>query len=157
MARRKLIAIPWGITGPAIDIFPDGSQVPILEIDDQTGVIYSGSTPLTSGGNSGADTVIQVSTNSSLSFVGANDLFVEAIGGAGGILLQLPSAVGAAGQVVKILKFDAGAGAVSFQGAGGQTINGSASASVISFQWQVIQVESDGANWVIIGQTGFGA
>lgn len=74
-------------------------------------------------------------------------------GGAGGITDVLPSAVGHAGQGFLIKKVDAGAGAVTINTTGGQTIGdigGPVSSYSLVNQGQYVWVESDGANFQII-------
>lgn len=74
---------------------------------------------------------------------------VLATGGAGGITLTLPSAVGRSGAIFDIVKVDAGAGAVTVDGNGAETINGATTYS-LSNQWDSVTIISDGTNWVVL-------
>ena len=73
-------------------------------------------------------------------------------GGAGGITDVLPTAIGHAGQGFLVKKVDAGAGAVTIATTGGQTIDG-LSTYVLTNQYQYVWVESDGANFQVIGNS----
>lgn len=74
---------------------------------------------------------------------------VLATGGAGGITLTLPTAVGISGAVFDIVKVDAGVGAVTVDGNGAETINGAAT-YLLPNQWDSVTVMSDGTNWVVL-------
>ncbi len=63
--------------------------------------------------------------------------------------IQLPSAVGITGRIY-IIKLTA-SGSISVQTSLSQTIDG-ATNYTLSAQWKYVQVQSDGANWIIIGQ-----
>jgi hypothetical protein len=64
--------------------------------------------------------------------------------------LTLPTSVGATGQVYIIKKVDSTANTVTITTTSSQTIDGSAS-KVLSYQYDGFQLQSDGANWIIIG------
>ena len=64
--------------------------------------------------------------------------------------LTLPTSVGATGQVYIIKKIDSTANTVTITTTSSQTIDGSAS-KVLSYQYDGFQLQSDGANWMIIG------
>jgi hypothetical protein len=64
--------------------------------------------------------------------------------------LTLPTSVGATGQVYIIKKVDSTANTVTILTTSSQTIDGSAS-KVLSSQYDGFQLQSDGANWMIIG------
>ena len=70
--------------------------------------------------------------------------------GAGGITDVLPTAIGHRGQGFFIKKVDSAAGAVLITTTLSQTIDGAATYSLVN-QWQYVWVESDGANWQIVG------
>jgi hypothetical protein len=64
--------------------------------------------------------------------------------------LTLPTSVGATGQVYIIKKVDSTANTVTILTTSSQTIDGSSS-KVLSYQYDGFQLQSDGANWMIIG------
>lgn len=64
--------------------------------------------------------------------------------------LTLPTSVGATGQVYIIKKIDSTANTVTILTTSSQTIDGSTS-KVLSYQYDGFQLQSDGANWMIIG------
>ena len=64
--------------------------------------------------------------------------------------LTLPTSVGATGQVYIIKKVDSTANTVTILTTSSQTIDGSTS-KVLSYQYDGFQLQSDGANWIIIG------
>jgi hypothetical protein len=64
--------------------------------------------------------------------------------------LTLPTSVGATGQVYIVKKVDSTANTVTITTTSSQTIDGSAS-KVLSSQYDGFQLQSDGANWMIIG------
>jgi hypothetical protein len=74
-------------------------------------------------------------------------IIVDATGGARAI--TLPSAVGLDGRQYIIKKKDASANTVSITANGTETIDG-AGTILMSMQWQVRTLVSDGANWMII-------
>jgi len=64
--------------------------------------------------------------------------------------LTLPTSVGATGQVYIIKKVDSTANTVTITTTSSQTIDGTAN-KVLSSQYDGFQLQSDGANWMIIG------
>jgi hypothetical protein len=64
--------------------------------------------------------------------------------------ITLPTAVGITGREYAIIKTDAGANAVTVDGNGAETINGSAN-KALAAQYDFVRVVSDGTNWLIIG------
>ena len=101
--------------------------------------------------------VVAVSTSGNLS-VYNGPAIVKATGGAGGISLALPdaNASGAnAGRVYIFVKVDSGAGAITVTTSMGQTISGASTANITE-QWNGLIIQSDGANWVIIGTNSTG-
>ena len=73
---------------------------------------------------------------------------VDASGGARTI--TLPTAVGVKGKVYAIKKIDATGNAITVDGNAAETIDGSATIS-IPLQWSSIIIQSDGANWLKVG------
>ena len=75
--------------------------------------------------------------------------------GASTITATLPavsSADATAGRVVTILKIDGGAGSVTIDGDGSETINGSTTVSLTS-QYDYRTIVSDGLEWIVISST----
>lgn len=68
----------------------------------------------------------------------------------GNITFSLLSAVGMDGCRITIMKIDSSGNTVTIDPNSTETINGSSSSVVLSTQWEVIQIESDGANWIRI-------
>lgn len=74
-------------------------------------------------------------------------VLVDCTGGA--ITTTLPTAVNIPGKVYNIKKIDSTVNAVTIDGNGAETIDGAAT-QVISFQYDSLTIQSDGANWYII-------
>jgi hypothetical protein len=75
--------------------------------------------------------------------------------GASTITATLPAVATAdatAGRVVTILKIDGGAGSVTIDGDGSETINGSTTVS-LSSQYDYRTLVSDGSEWIVISST----
>ena len=75
--------------------------------------------------------------------------------GASTITATLPAVSAAdatAGRVVTILKVDGGAGSVTIDGDGSETINGSTTVSLTS-QYDYRTIVSDGSEWIVISST----
>jgi hypothetical protein len=66
------------------------------------------------------------------------------------LTVTLYSAVGNKGRTIAVKKTDSSANAVTVDGAGSETIDGSATAS-LSSQWSAKTLQSDGSNWFVIG------
>lgn len=81
----------------------------------------------------------------------AKEILCNAAGGA--ITANLPAAATAgAGFTVGIMKTDATANAVTIDGSGTETINGSTTYAITS-QYQVVTIRSDGSNWVVLSDS----
>ncbi|GAB4434129.1 MAG: hypothetical protein Kow00120_00250 [Anaerolineae bacterium] len=80
----------------------------------------------------------------------ADDIVIVATGGASGITLTLPGAANSPYKVYLVIKADAGAGAVTLDGEGSETINGAATYA-LSAQWKAALVWCDGAAWYVLG------
>jgi hypothetical protein len=91
---------------------------------------------------------VTVSTTGSLAVYNGSAL-IKADASSGAIVLTLPDATVASnkGRRYSIVKIDATGNTVTLQGFGGQTISGAASV-ILSTQWFIVAVVSDGANWV---------
>lgn len=101
------------------------------------------------GGTAPVDSVQLINSSQTVGFAGATNTLIKATAGVGGITATLISAIGVAGQRIRIFKADAAVGAITVATSGGQTISGAASLTLTN-QWQFLQVESDNANWIII-------
>lgn len=97
----------------------------------------------------GGNTVTVLTVNGGITITSGSSVLVKATGGAGGITVTLPTAVGAAGQMACIKKVDTGVGAVTVATTGGQTIDGVSTYLLVN-QWQFVNVQSDGSNWLIV-------
>lgn len=95
------------------------------------------------------DSVLAVSVSTVL---GPIPVLVLATAGASGITLTLPTAVGytVGGKRFRIVMVDTGVGGVTINTTSSQTINGVASIKLTN-QYQYVTVESDRANWIIVG------
>lgn len=96
-------------------------------------------------------TVTTITISGGVSISSSGNILVLATGGAAGITLTLPTAVGAAGQSACLKKTDSGVGTVTIATTGGQTIDGSSN-YFLTNQYQYVTVESDGSNWYIVAQ-----
>lgn len=68
----------------------------------------------------------------------------------GAFTVTLPTAASISGRIYTIKKIDASANAVTVGTTSSQTIDGSTTYP-LSSQWKFVMVQSDGANWIIIG------
>ena len=73
-------------------------------------------------------------------------VIVDAVGGARTITLP---AIHENGNIIDVKKVDASINNVTVDGAGGDTIDGALTQTILS-QWESIQMVSDGSNWYII-------
>ena len=71
---------------------------------------------------------------------------------AGAFSITLPTSVGATGRLYTIKKVDSSANAVTIATTSSQTIDGQTT-KPLSIQYDGVQVQSDGANWVVIANT----
>jgi hypothetical protein len=79
----------------------------------------------------------------------AFDQVVLGTGGGGGITLTLPTAASMIRRILTIKKIDAGAGAVTIDAAGAETIDG-ALTRVLAAQYDFVEIYSDGATWWVV-------
>lgn len=79
----------------------------------------------------------------------SGDGLVVADASGGAFTVTLPTAVGITGTVYRVKKIDATANAVTIDGAGAETIDGGATAT-ISTQYEAITVISDGTEWWVL-------
>lgn len=80
----------------------------------------------------------------------ATDFTIAANASAGAFSVTLPTAVGITGEMYVIKKVDSSANAVTVATTSSQTIDGATTRS-LPRQYDAITVQSDGANWIIIG------
>ena len=78
------------------------------------------------------------------------DYTIAASAAGGSFSVTLPTSVGITGKVYTIKKTDSTANTVTVDTTLSQTIDG-ATTKVLSIQYDAITVQSDGANWIIIG------
>jgi hypothetical protein len=78
----------------------------------------------------------------------AADSIINGTGGAGGITITLPAAASSTGRIITVTKVDAGAGDVTIDGNGAETINGNATHDLTS-QYESITIYCDGTEWFI--------
>jgi hypothetical protein len=157
------------------ELNPVGTFYALTVMDSGGGVIYgpeffniSGASPINlnnivpvgggAGGGGGVsvnlqDSVQFISTTQAVGFLSAINTLILATAGAPGITLTLPSAVGVSGQTFRIKMIDTGAGGVTINTTGGQTIDG-ALTNVLTNRNQIVQLESDNANWRIVAAFG---
>ena len=80
----------------------------------------------------------------------ADDRILAATGGTSGMTLTLPQASTMPYKVLTVVKVDSGAGAVTLDGYGAETINGAATLA-LSSQWDRVTIWCDGTQWIRIG------
>lgn len=101
-----------------------------------------------SPGSDGGMNAELVNTSVDLTLTDAHlTVVVDAAGG--NKIITLPSAALFKGKIYNIKKIDASANTVTIDGAGAQTIDGAAT-HVLTTQYEVVRIQSDGANWFII-------
>jgi hypothetical protein len=158
------------------ELNPIGTFYALTVMDSGGGVIYgpeffsiSGASPINlnnivpvggggGGGGGGVSVNIQdsvqfISTTQAVGFLSAINTLILATAGGAGITLTLPSAVGVSGQTFRIKMIDTGAGGVTINTTGGQTIDG-ALTNVLTNRNQIVQLESDNTNWRIVAAFG---
>jgi hypothetical protein len=84
--------------------------------------------------------------------MGATDENIYATGGTSGITITLPAASSNSKRVFLVKKVDSGAGVVTVATAGGN-IDGAATVAIAN-QYSFLKVQSDGANYQVIGKMG---
>ncbi|MGI0149770.1 MAG: hypothetical protein ACREDF_09610 [Thermoplasmata archaeon] len=86
----------------------------------------------------------------------AQDQVIRATGGGGGITLTLPTAASMNRRLLIIKKIDSGAGSVTVDASGAETIDGSLT-KVLAAQYDSIVIYSNGVSWDVIGTFGTGS
>ena len=97
----------------------------------------------------GSSTISSPSVSGGVNIPSGGGVLVKATGGAAGITLTLPTAVGRSGQIACIKKVDNGVGTVTIATTGSETVDG-ASTYLLVNQYQYVTVESDGSNWFVV-------
>jgi hypothetical protein len=106
-----------------------------------------------SGSGLSPDYVQNISTSVALGFGGATNAMVKASAGGSGISPTLPNATTCTGQKVTVIQIDSGIGGVNITAILGQTIGCfSATTYMLTNQEQCVVLESDGFNWMIVGE-----
>lgn len=90
-----------------------------------------------------SETVTSYSSNSTVAVNGFS-VFGTCTGGASGITITLPTAVGNSGLTIKLLKIDAGVGAITI-------LNSASSYPPLVNQYQYVVFESNGSGWYVVG------
>jgi hypothetical protein len=156
--------LPWGGSGPRL---MSGSAIPtsgpgtgwglgdiIINNNPQSGApfawmcISAGNPGIwTAFGGNGPATPVTTANYSLL----PSDNTIEANATSNAITLTLPNATTSTGKSYLIIKTDATANTVTVNTTASQTIDGTAS-RVLSGQWNVIDVRSDGTNWITVNR-----
>jgi hypothetical protein len=117
--------------------------------------INSGASPTFNGANftgiPSASVNYSYATKTSAYTITASDYTIGADATSAGFTVTLPTAVGIPGQAFVIKKIDSSANAVTIGTTSSQTIDG-ATFYVMGYQYQSVTVQSNGANWLIIGE-----
>lgn len=80
----------------------------------------------------------------------SSDQFLRATGGGAGITLTLPTAASMFRRTLIVKKIDAGAGAVTIDAAGAETIDGALTRTLVA-QYDFVVIYSNGVSWDVIG------
>jgi len=145
-ASVNYLGITGAATGAAPTISAQGSDANInLKLTPQgTGIVQTAATLKYAGVISGLTTKTSAYTLTTLDYTVLGNATTASFS------LTLPTSVGATGQVYIIKKVDSTANTVTILTTSSQTIDGSSS-KVLSYQYDGFQLQSDGANWMIIG------
>lgn len=95
-------------------------------------------------------TVLAAKTTAYTMTAGDLDSTVKGDATSASFTITLLSAAGLDGLRATFMKIDASGNTVTIDPAGTETINGSSSSIVLTTQWEVMQIESDGTNWIRI-------
>ena len=105
---------------------------------------------ITSGTISGVTITSNLTTKTANYTATASDQTILGNASTASFTVTLPTSVGISGKIYIVKKVDSTANTVTIATTSAQTIDGSAS-KVLSYQYDGYQLQSDGANWVIIG------
>ena len=105
----------------------------------------------TSTGTTLSDTAYTVSNKTANYTATSSDGTLSVDATSAGVTITLPTAVGISGKMYVIKKIDSSANSVTVATTSTQTIDGSTTYTM-GYRWQSITVQSDGSNWLIIGE-----
>ena len=131
-----------GNISPSATSFVNGNWIPG---DDNTRTLGDSTHRWILHSTSVSGSVISKSSNYTLA---TGDYCVQATAGAGGITITLPTAVGRSGIPFFVKRVDTGAGNVTVATTSSETIDG-ATSYLLTNQWQLIVVRSNGTGWII--------
>ena len=139
-------------------LFGDSGQVSVSASNTEVGRFTT--TGLKIGAAAGATSTLDVAGSFQLAYtstapaaastytITSTDYMVTVDATAGARQVDLPTAVGISGRLYSIKKIDASANAVTVATASSQTID-AATTYVLDDQWDVVNIISNGANWLI--------
>lgn len=141
--ERQRLRVRRG-TKAQVVVVPDGMLgEPYLATDIMALYIHNGSLATPVAGRLPFRTITSSDTAT------AQDVVILADATGGAVTITLPSAVSNPGMLLAAKKIDASANAMILAGAGGQTIDGEATAAVVN-PYDALNVFSNGVNWYII-------
>jgi hypothetical protein len=129
---------------PSVSVTGSDANISLTLSSQGTGIVQTAATLKYAG------VIAGLSTKTANYTLVATDYTVLGNATTASFSLTLPTSVGATGQVYIIKKVDSTANTVTITTTSSQTIDGSAS-KVLSSQYDGFQLQSDGANWIIIG------
>jgi hypothetical protein len=134
----------------SVAVADDAATAGTLVARDSSGDIYGAAvrgSSLRSSGNLYPGPTVAASTTAAV----ADSTYCELVtAGGSGVTRTLPAASSCAGREIIFVKIDAAAGALTIEGNGSETINGALNL-VLSGQWDLVVLVSDGTNWVRTG------
>lgn len=140
-------------TGPAINLvnLSTGPALNVTQASTGYGATIAGNVGM---GNTTPNSVLQVSGAIATAFTAKTAPYTltatdSTVTVTGATTITLPTAVGITGRVYTIKKIDAGGTNVTIATTSAQTIDGVATA-LLQVQWASTQLQSDGANWIVI-------
>lgn len=90
-----------------------------------------------------------LAANTTIAYVTHETVLCNA--GASDITLTLPTAAGHIGERFFFKRINSTAGNTIIDGSGSETIDGDLTYTLTN-QWQMVEIESDGTNWIIVAQ-----
>ncbi len=122
-----------------------------LSAMDEKGNLGVGtSSPNSTLQTNGSFSTAVTSVSGNLTLTNAHSLVLVNAGGSDRTI-SLPTAVGITGRIYTIKKTDSGSKKVTVNALNSETIDGAGSL-ILSLQWKYLAIQSDGTNWMIIGQ-----
>lgn len=129
--------------------WPSGPYVPLATVVAGASTITSVADARLAFGSLGTGPRLAVTTQPGTYSVLPADGLVNLDATAAAFTATLPSAVANPGMVVRVIKVDSSANAITIATTGGQTING-ASTLALAAQWDGKTLISDGSNWIAL-------